>query len=129
MCTSAASCRCSDHGLRARAKQHRALRRIGVLLPAASNDLEFQLWVGAFLQGLALSGWTIGRNVRIDTRWATSDAAEIRRHAAELVTLAPLGHGHDIETLINGVLSTRACSFFRSQTSCDGLAEPFLHSP
>ena len=34
-------------------------------------------------------GWTIGRNVRIDTRWATANAAEIRRHAAELVALAP----------------------------------------
>jgi putative ABC transport system substrate-binding protein len=34
-------------------------------------------------------GWTIGRNVRIDTRWATANAADIRRHAAELVALAP----------------------------------------
>ena len=34
-------------------------------------------------------GWTIGRNVRIDTRWATTDAADIRRHAAELAALAP----------------------------------------
>src|SRR5262249_23124613 len=52
--------------------------------------------VGAFLQALALSGWTIGRNVRIDTRWATANAVEIRRHAAELVALAPdviLAHG------------------------------------
>ena len=41
------------------------------------------------MQGLALLGWTIGRNVRIDTRWATTNAAEIRRHAAELAALAP----------------------------------------
>ena len=43
-----------------------------------------------------LLGWTIGRNVRIDTRWATANAADIRRHAAELVALAPdviLAHG------------------------------------
>ena len=48
------------------------------------------------MQGLQQSGWTIGRNVRIDTRWATTDAAEIRRHAAELAALAPdviLAHG------------------------------------
>ena len=48
------------------------------------------------MQGLALLGWTIGRNVRIDTRWATTNAAEIRRHAAELAALAPdviLAHG------------------------------------
>ena len=41
-------------------------------------------------------GWSIGRNVRIDTRWATADAAAIRRHAAELVALTPdviLAHG------------------------------------
>src|SRR5262245_61735108 len=75
--------------LAARAQQTDRVRRIGILLPAAADDSRFQAWLGAFLQGLALSGWTIGRNVRIDTRWAGADAAEIRRHAAELVTLAP----------------------------------------
>ena len=68
----------------------------GILLPAAANDSDFQVWVGVFLQELALLGWTIGRNVRIDTHWATPNAAEIRRHAAELVALAPdviLAHG------------------------------------
>jgi ABC-type uncharacterized transport system substrate-binding protein len=64
-------------------------KRVGVLLPAAADDPVFQAYLGAFLQELALLGWTIGRNVRIDTRWATSDAAEIRRHVAELVALAP----------------------------------------
>jgi putative ABC transport system substrate-binding protein len=81
--------------LAARAQQS-AAKRIGVLLPATSNDLQFQTFVGAFLQGLALLGWTIGRNVRIDTRWATANAADIRRHAAELAALAPdviLAHG------------------------------------
>jgi len=38
---------------------------------------------------LALLGWTVGHNVRIDTRWATPNAVEVRRHAAELVALAP----------------------------------------
>jgi len=45
------------------------MRRISVFLPAAADDAAFQAWVGAFLQGLALLGWTIGRNVRIDIRW------------------------------------------------------------
>jgi putative tryptophan/tyrosine transport system substrate-binding protein len=75
--------------LAARAQQGERMRRVGVLLPAAADDPEFQASFGAFLQGLALLGWTIGRNVRIDTRWATTDAAEIRRHAAELAALAP----------------------------------------
>ena len=80
----------------ARAQQTERMRRIGVLMPAAPDDAIFQAWVGAFLQGLALLGWNIGSNVRIDTRWATSSAADIRRHAAELAALAPdviLAHG------------------------------------
>src|SRR5262245_2016366 len=80
----------------ANAQQRERMRRIGVLLPAAADDAVFQTWVGAFLQGLAVLGWTIGRNVQIDTRWATANVAEIRRHAAELAALAPdviLAHG------------------------------------
>jgi len=65
------------------------VRRIGVLLPATADDQVWQARVGAFLQALALLGWTIGRNVRIDVRWATANAGEIRRHAAELAALAP----------------------------------------
>ena len=82
--------------LPARAQQPERMRRIGILLAATADDTEFQAWVGAFLQALALLGWTIGRNIRIDTRWATSDAAAIRKHAAELAALAPdviLAHG------------------------------------
>jgi putative ABC transport system substrate-binding protein len=81
--------------LAARAQQRERMRRIGVLLPTVADDPVFQAWVGAFLQGLALSGWTLGRNVRLDTRWAMT-AADIRRHAAELVALVPdviLAHG------------------------------------
>src|SRR4051794_2948963 len=40
-------------------------------------------------EGVAQSGWIVGGNVRIDIRWATSDAAELRKHAAELAVLAP----------------------------------------
>jgi putative ABC transport system substrate-binding protein len=75
--------------LAARAQQGERLRRIGVLMPAAADDSQIQTFVGAFLQALALLGWTIGRNVRIELRWATPNAAEIRRHAAELAALAP----------------------------------------
>jgi putative ABC transport system substrate-binding protein len=72
-----------------RAQQLERMRRIGVILPAAANDAEFQTWVGAFLQALGQLGWTIGRNVRIDIRWATVNHAEIRKQATELVALAP----------------------------------------
>jgi putative ABC transport system substrate-binding protein len=73
----------------ARAQQGERVRRVGVLLPNAADDAEAQARVGAFLQGLGQLGWTIGRNVRIDTRWAGANAADIRRHAAELAALAP----------------------------------------
>jgi putative ABC transport system substrate-binding protein len=82
--------------LAAGAQERERVRRIGVLMPAAADDAEFQARVGAFLQALALSGWTIGRNMRTDIRWATANAADIRRHAAELAALAPdviLAHG------------------------------------
>ena len=75
--------------LAAHAQQGERVRRIGVLNPAAADDAVFQARIGAFQQELALLGWSIGRNVRIDIRWATTNAAEIRRHAAELIALAP----------------------------------------
>jgi ABC-type uncharacterized transport system substrate-binding protein len=81
--------------LAASAQQRERMRRIGALLPTTADDPVFHAWVGAFLQGLALSGWTLGRNVRLDTRWAMT-AADIRRQAAELAALAPeviLAHG------------------------------------
>ena len=79
-----------------RAQQPERIRRISILLNSAPDDPRFQTWVGAFLQTLAVLGWTIGRNVRIDTRWTGANAAEARRHAAELAAVAPdviLAHG------------------------------------
>jgi putative ABC transport system substrate-binding protein len=75
--------------LRAHAQQGERVRRIGVLNPASANDPVWQDRIGVFQQELALLGWGIGRNARIDIRWATTDAAEIRKHIAELIALAP----------------------------------------
>jgi putative tryptophan/tyrosine transport system substrate-binding protein len=75
--------------LAAWAQQPERMRHIGVLMPFSSDDAESQTRMGAFLQALALSGWTIGRNVRIDTRWGARDAERIHRHALELAALAP----------------------------------------
>jgi ABC-type uncharacterized transport system substrate-binding protein len=75
--------------LAAHAQQRVRMRQIGILLPAVADDSQFQARVGAFLQGLALLGWTIGHNVQIDTRWAGVNADDIRRHAAELAALSP----------------------------------------
>jgi putative tryptophan/tyrosine transport system substrate-binding protein len=60
--------------LAARAQQSERVRRVVVLLPATADDQLWQARVGAFLQALALLGWTIGRNVRIDIRWASANA-------------------------------------------------------
>ena len=75
--------------LAARAQQGERVRRIGVVMPSAADDPEFQARITAFLQGLAQLGWLDGRNVRIDTRWGVADADRIRKYAAELVALAP----------------------------------------
>ncbi len=65
------------------------MRRIGVLMALAADDPEGQARLVAFVQGLQESGWTDGRNVRIDTRWAAGDADRVRKYAAELIALAP----------------------------------------
>jgi putative ABC transport system substrate-binding protein len=58
-------------------------------MPPAADDPAAQARVAAFRQGLQQLGWTDGRNVRIDARWAAGDAAAMRKYASELVALAP----------------------------------------
>ena len=71
----------------ARAQQGELTRRIGVLMYWSADDAEGQARHAAFTQALKQLGWSDGRNLRIDSRWAT--AADIRRHATDLVALAP----------------------------------------
>ena len=76
--------------LAARAQQPERMRRIGVLMSQASGDPVGQGRNVAFLQGLQELGWTIGRNVHIDYRWAPEDVGQgSLRSATELVALAP----------------------------------------
>ena len=76
--------------LAARAQQGNRLRRIGVLLPLDENDpLGAKPGVSVFTQPLADLGWTDGRNMRIDLRWAGSDINRIQALAQELVGLQP----------------------------------------
>jgi putative tryptophan/tyrosine transport system substrate-binding protein len=74
----------------ARAQQGR-LRRIGALMSQGATDPVAQVRYAAFLQGLQQSGWEVGRNLRVDTRWTGgSDSAQrMRESATELAALAP----------------------------------------
>jgi putative tryptophan/tyrosine transport system substrate-binding protein len=74
--------------LAARAQRPELMRRIGLLMPLTADDPYDQVRHAAFLQGLEKAGWSVGRNVRIDTRWG-GDSDRIRRSATELVALAP----------------------------------------
>jgi putative ABC transport system substrate-binding protein len=65
------------------------MRRVGVLESRAADDPEGKARLAVFLQGLQELGWTDGRNVRVDYRWAAADADRYRTYAAELVALAP----------------------------------------
>jgi putative ABC transport system substrate-binding protein len=75
--------------LAARAQQGERMRRIGVLMPYDENNPEPKGRLSAFAQALAGLGWTDGRNVRMDLRWAGGDINRIRALAQELVGLQP----------------------------------------
>ena len=75
--------------LAASAQQPERMRRVGVLMNTAADDPVGQTRIAAFLQGLQQLGWSVGRNMQIDTRWAAGDADRIRTYAVELVALAP----------------------------------------
>jgi putative ABC transport system substrate-binding protein len=73
----------------AHAQQGERLRRIGVLMNLAESDPEGQARVAALRDGLAKLGWTEGRNIRTEARWAAGDPNQARAYAGELVALKP----------------------------------------
>jgi putative ABC transport system substrate-binding protein len=75
--------------LAARAQQPDRMRRIAVLMAYAESDSEAQAWVAAFREGLEKLGWTEGRNIAIDVRWATGEREAIERFAKEIVASRP----------------------------------------
>jgi putative tryptophan/tyrosine transport system substrate-binding protein len=87
-----------------RAQPAERMRRLGVLVNLAADDPESQARIGAFLQALQEFGWTMGRNIQIDYRYAGGNADRIRKYAAELVSLAP-----DV-ILANGNFGVGRCS-------------------
>ena len=77
------------------------MRRIGILMHTTSDEPDAQARLAAFLQGLQEAGWSVGRNVRIETRWSGADAARLRANAAELVALNP-------DVVLGGIGATTA---------------------
>ena len=73
----------------ARAQQPDRMRRIGVLMNLAADDAEGQARIAAFVQALQRLGWSDGRNVRVDYRWAAGDAGRFHKYAEELLALLP----------------------------------------
>ena len=73
----------------ARAQPAERVRRIGVLLPAAADDLEYQARLGALVEGLARLGWISGHNLRVDVRWAIGDTEHFGREAEKLLGAEP----------------------------------------
>src|SRR5262249_36029366 len=114
--------------LAARAQQGERMRRIGVLSPFDPGDPAGHGRLTAFAQGLQQLGWTIGRNVRIDYRWAAGDAERIRRYGSELVELAPAvilaGGGAAVPSLLQ---ATRTVPIVFTQTP-DPVGAGFVNS-
>ena len=75
--------------LAARGQQPERTRRVGMLMNGSADDPEIPARIAAFAQGLQETGWTVGRNVRIDYRWGAGDSARYRKYAEELISFGP----------------------------------------
>jgi putative ABC transport system substrate-binding protein len=73
----------------ARAQQSGRVRRISILMAYDENDPEGKAYLSGFMQGLAELGWTAGRNMRMDVRWAAGNVDRVRVYAKELVDFQP----------------------------------------
>jgi putative tryptophan/tyrosine transport system substrate-binding protein len=74
--------------LAARGQQSDTMRRIGVMIALPESDPELKKWIAAFLRGLEKLGWSEGRNVRVDYRFAPA-GARAPEFARELLALQP----------------------------------------
>jgi putative ABC transport system substrate-binding protein len=73
----------------ARAQQGERVRRIGVLMEPPEDDPEGKARLALFTRALQDLGWTEGRNLRVDIRWAAGSFERTRMFAKELVDLQP----------------------------------------
>ena len=73
----------------AHAQQPDQVRRVGVLMAYYETDPEAKALLAEFMQGLSELGWTDGRKLRLDVRWAPPNSDAMRAYAKELVALKP----------------------------------------
>jgi putative tryptophan/tyrosine transport system substrate-binding protein len=115
--------------LAARAQQPEHVRRIGIHKAAASNDAEFQARIEAFPKTLQQLGWSIGRNVRIDARWAATNAGEFvdtrrnwprSRLAHGSSTMGPLQQATRTVPIVFPVLADPVSAGFVDSLACPG---------
>jgi len=71
----------------ARTEQHERMQRTGVLFGTSERDIVTKEYLASFAQGLAPLGWSEGRNMRIEKRWAGGETSQIKAAARELVRL------------------------------------------
>jgi len=104
----------------ARAQQGERVRRVGVLMAEAENDLQSRARIAAFEQGLTSLGWRIGRTIQVDYRWAEGNTERTKVASAELLALSP--------DIIVAVASTAARAFQQATSSIPvvfiGISEP-----
>ncbi len=72
-----------------RAQQSDRMRRIGILMLQDEDDPDAKPRITALIQGLRQFNWIVDNNIHLDIRWGAADGARSRKHAAEMVALAP----------------------------------------
>ena len=75
--------------LAASAQQPSRMHRVSLLMAYVDSDIHAQRWMKAFSESLHGLGWTIGRNIEFNYRWAGPNPDRLRRDAEELVSLRP----------------------------------------
>jgi len=110
----------------ARAQQPDRMRRIGVLSGAAEDDQDNKARIGTFVKELQQLGWTDGRNVRIDYRFAAANSENFSKHAAELVALSPdviLATGASLPSMLQATRTVPIVFAFASDPVGSGFIE------
>jgi putative tryptophan/tyrosine transport system substrate-binding protein len=70
-------------------QQREQMRRVGIILPFPSTNMEWRSYVAALQQDMRKLGWVEGLTIQFDEYWTTDDMDHVRRGAAELIQSRP----------------------------------------